>query len=780
MYVMGGFSMGEYFHDVHTLDVERLVWAQLGVGGLAPRGRISHSLTRCASHCPFPPYVSPESSQGITAPPVCFRYDSSLHLFGGAADGVCFADYYVLRPISKWERAERQREDASRRAAAQVVQAEWRTPAVSGTPPAARYGHTATLMSAGDGGDGGSGGSGSGGSGGSGSGGSGSGGVLFVVGGLGRKGRVFGDVHILDLERADWSSPRIGEERPLARGRHAATSSGSLLFIFGGSGGTSSGRESTSSKRRIRAEREEAMALGCLWVLDADGKVFVFAHPPISPICRTPLSPYLTVYSHLLFKGVAALSNAAGTQEVEDARRAAAADAARIALLQRRASHEGVVPYLLPQEESAAPQQRADDDYGEVEARQSEADEVACWLGHLGLSEHAYTFKSHEIDFEVLVELQEHDLRDMGVSEPTQRLRLLRAIDVLRTRGSLAPLGRKQLPEERLYEGRYRCGCEVNFGGSPAVLAIDTKTDRKVALKFFGSREEWVRMRELHKSLRCEQLVRMVDHYAGKGADDADNANGTDAERQPAGGKLGWGMPCLVLEYGVLSMADLMGKGFMTSLELKSAFEAMVRATQNMHAMGLIHGALQPECFRLYDGLRWRLVSLESCVQRGTPLAARRNCALSFAAPELVRSIRRREQAKATPALDVWSLGVILWQLCAQRTLFANEAEAIALLSVTPHKIGSTSEAGAPRSLRIPMGCIADEQARHLLGKLLQTEAAQRPELSQLLSHGFLNGGLDTIQLEATFGPIQREQVAALSVLKELGSARGSGSSRGG
>ena len=26
-------------------------------------------------------------------------------------------------------------------------------------------------------------------------------------------------------------------------------------------------------------------------------KVFVFAHPPISPICRTPLFPYLTFYS---------------------------------------------------------------------------------------------------------------------------------------------------------------------------------------------------------------------------------------------------------------------------------------------------------------------------------------------------------------------------------------------------------------------------------------------------------------------------------------------------
>ena len=30
----------------------------------------------------------------------------------------------------------------------------------------------------------------------------------------------------------------------------------------------------------------------------AGAKVFVFfAHPPISPICRTPLFPYLTLYS---------------------------------------------------------------------------------------------------------------------------------------------------------------------------------------------------------------------------------------------------------------------------------------------------------------------------------------------------------------------------------------------------------------------------------------------------------------------------------------------------
>ena len=39
---------------------------------------------------------------------------------------------------------------------------------------------------------------------------------------------------------------------------------------------------------------------------------------------------------------------------------------------------------------------------------------------------------------------------------------------MLRARGSLSALGR---PGERLYKGRFRLGCEVNFGGSPALLS---------------------------------------------------------------------------------------------------------------------------------------------------------------------------------------------------------------------------------------------------------------------------------------------------------------------
>ena len=33
---------------------------------------------------------------------------------------------------------------------------------------------------------------------------------------------------------------------------------------------------------------------------------------------------------------------------------------------------------------------------------------------------------------------------------------------------------------ERLFRERYRLGAEVNFGGHPAVLAVDIKSDLKV------------------------------------------------------------------------------------------------------------------------------------------------------------------------------------------------------------------------------------------------------------------------------------------------------------
>ena len=80
--VFGGFSKGKYFHDVHTLDVERLLWSQFIVTGTAPHGRVSHTATRVGEE---------------------------VLIFGGSAGGACYNDVVVLsnQPAEPGKRTKR-------------------------------------------------------------------------------------------------------------------------------------------------------------------------------------------------------------------------------------------------------------------------------------------------------------------------------------------------------------------------------------------------------------------------------------------------------------------------------------------------------------------------------------------------------------------------------------------------------------------------------------------------------------------------------------------------
>jgi hypothetical protein len=42
--------------------------------------------------------------------------------------------------------------------------------------------------------------------------------------------------------------------------------------------------------------------------------------------------------------------------------------------------------------------------------------EIATWLGSIGLPEHAECFTANDIDFTILRELSNDDLREMGIS----------------------------------------------------------------------------------------------------------------------------------------------------------------------------------------------------------------------------------------------------------------------------------------------------------------------------------------------------------------------------
>ena len=57
--------------------------------------------------------------------------------------------------------------------------------------------------------------------------------------------------------------------------------------------------------------------------------------------------------------------------------------------------------------------------------------DLAVWLDQIGLPEYARMFAEHAIDREVLADLDDHDLRELGVPLG-HRKRLLKAIAALR------------------------------------------------------------------------------------------------------------------------------------------------------------------------------------------------------------------------------------------------------------------------------------------------------------------------------------------------------------
>ena len=198
----------------------------------------------------------------------------------------------------------------------------------------------------------------------------------------------------------------------------------------------------------------------------------------------------------------------------------------------------------------------------------------------------------------------------------------------------------------------------------------------------------------------------------------------------------------------------------MNQVELKACFEAMVRVTLALHGHGYAVCALQPESFRMYSGAGWLLASVDSVTRFGE--AAPSKCPVCYAAPELVANLWRPGvvgsnlvRAPASAEMDVWSLGVLLWQLFAQQPLISSEAEALSLIP-------------SLRTLELSLGCVTDMQARHLLEKMLVRDETARIALPKVLKHGYITGGLDTVQMDSTFGPMQKGQIFVRSLLQAV------------
>jgi hypothetical protein len=70
--------------------------------------------------------------------------------------------------------------------------------------------------------------------------------------------------------------------------------------------------------------------------------------------------------------------------------------------------------------------------------------QVTSWLEKLGMSEYAQRFADNDIDFSILGDLTDQDLKDLGVASLGHRRKILRAIAELdRPKATVVPLPRR-------------------------------------------------------------------------------------------------------------------------------------------------------------------------------------------------------------------------------------------------------------------------------------------------------------------------------------------------
>jgi len=112
---------------------------------------------------------------------------------------------------------------------------------------------------------------------------------------------------------------------------------------------------------------------------------------------------------------------------------------------------------------------------------------------------------------------------------------------------------------------------------------------------------------------------------------------------------------------------------------------------------------------------------------------------------------------RASAAMDVWSLGLIAYELFANEPFFAGCSDDVALQVLA-----------SPAPLELPLARIVDSQAQHLLVKMLAKRPKERASLDAILRHAYLVGGLDTQEIGGSFAMLHSAQASFKDELSRL------------
>ena len=238
--------------------------------------------------------------------------------------------------------------------------------------------------------------------------------------------------------------------------------------------------------------------------------------------------------------------------------------------------------------------------------------------------------------------------------------------------GSVHPLVQRLFRELSRFCGRYQLAGRAEHCTATSVVHLATDLDgTAVAIKFMKTRAQLkveVESRELLVGDEEDKLVvalraHTADEHLGKSA----------AKFRAEAQKLGYGPHGIVMEAMDRNLAVATLQESFSLTQVSDIMRAVVQCVDGLHQRARrIHGDLkQANIMRTKNGRRWKLIDMDCSSKLGQKVNTR--ASMAYCAPELARHIFLPDKVPcpiAHPSLDVWAIGVILFELLSQNVLF--------------------------------------------------------------------------------------------------------------